>query len=661
MSNKINRLYEFGEFTINVSQRQLERQGKEIPLQPKVFDLLLALVERHGQVVSKDLLMAEIWPDTFVEETNLKVNISTLRKVLGAEGEEGKFIETLHKRGYRFTAKVTEIQAANSLPVTAEPEAEAELIIEKRSISQIVIEETEQEKIRQPALAIPAAAVPLLGPAPTAKAQIPAGRIWTISGLIVVALAFGWSMWTRWSGSNAHIESLAVLPFAMLGHGPDDEHLGLGLADALITRLTNSGNFVVRSTSTVQNFTASDRDPVELGRRLKVDAVLDGNLQRNGDRVRLTVQLLNTADGMALWAESVEEQSGNAFTLQHSMSEKLSAWLTQKLSADKGKPFQPIRKEYTANPAAFEAYAHGRYFYSKQTGENFEKALAYYRKAIELDPDYALAWTGIADCYYALSATILSLSAKANNNFYLESRAAAEQAVRLDDSLAEAHLSLGVALSERDYPQALREIERTLELNPNHAHAHNIYGVMVLGTGDFKKASAHAMRARDLDPLSVSIKTNLGMILFCDHRYGEAEAQLRKALELEANLPRAHYFLGAVLGMQRRDEEAITELKKAIELSKGGLVPTCSLAYVYAVAGRHAEAQEILTRLLAESESKPVPQVYLAMVYVGLGNKEQAFSCLEKIKGTTLMNVARADPRFDSIRDDPRLASLMQK
>lgn len=654
MSNQISRLYEFGEFRINVSQRQLERQGKEISLQPKVFDLLLALVQRRGQVVSKDQLMSEVWPDAFVEETNLKVNISTLRKILGTDGEDGKFIETLHKRGYRFTAEVTEIFS----PDLTQPEPDAELIIEKHSVSKVVIEETDQEIIQQPILAGPA---PLLAPPLVTKARIPAGRVLTISALLVALFALGWGGWARWSESNSHVESLAVLPFAMLGHGADDEHLGLGLADALITRLTNSGSIVVRPTSAVQKFTAADRDPVELGRRLKVDAVLDGNLQRSGDRVRLTVQLLNTADGKSLWAESVEEQAGNAFTLQHSMSEKLSVWLRQKLSADQNNSIRPIRKDYTVNPAAFEAYTHGRYFYSKQTGENYEKALAYYREAVKLDPNYALAWTGIADCYYALSATIMSLSAKANNNFYPEARAAAERAVGLDDSLAEAHLSLGTALTETDYSRAMREIERTLELNPNHAHANNVYGVMVLGLGDFKKAAAHAMKARELDPLSVGANTNLGMILFCDHRYDEAAAQLRKALELEANLPRARYFLGATLGMQRRDEEAITELKKSIELSKGGLVPTCALAYVYASAGRHAEAQEILARMLAEAESKPIPQVYLAMVYAGLGNKEQAFSCLEKIKGTTAMNVARADPRFDLIRNDPRLDSMMLK
>lgn len=656
MSNQINRLYEFGEFRINVSQRALERQGKEISLQPKVFDLLLALVERRGQVVSKDLLMSEVWPDTFVEETNLKVNISTLRKILGANGEEGKFIETLHKRGYRFTAEVSEILMSNSLPDTIKPEPETELIIEKHSVSKVVIEETDQEIIQQPFVATPP--VPVLASAPLTKTRIPSRRVLAAGGLLAVMLALGLWAWSRWANSDSQIETLAVLPFGMLGQGADEEHLGLGLADALITRLTNSGSIVVRPTSAIQKFTAADRNPVELGKLLKVDTVLDGNLQRSGQRVRLTVQLLNTATGKSLWAETIEEQAGDLFTLQRSMSERLGNWLAQKLSAEGRKQF---KKEYTVNPAAFEAYTQGRYFYSKQTNENFEKALKYYRQAIDIDQNYALAWTGIADCYYALSATILSLSAKTNNNFYLESRAAAERAVKLDDSLAEAHLSLGVALSEKNYPQALREIERTLELNPNHAQAHNVYSVMILGTGDFKKAATHAMKARDLDPLSVSIKTNLGMILFCDHRYGEAEAQLRKALELEANLPRARYFLGAVLGMQRRDEEAIAELKKAIELSKGGLVPTCSLAYVYAVAGRHAEAQEILARLLAESESKPVPQVYLAMVYVGLGNKEQAFSCLEKIKGTTLMNVARADPRFDLIRDDPRLTSLMLK
>lgn len=654
MAKQIKYLYEFNGFRLNAVERILQRHGQEIPLSLKVFDLLLTLVERRGQVVTKDQLMNEIWPDTIVEETSLKVYVSTLRKVLGDDGEGGKFIETLPKRGYRFSAAVTRIayEPGESEFLTAEPDL-PDLVIEKHSISQIVIKEEGREEIPQP---VP---LPMLAaPASSAWLRIPPRRVLAIGGVLMVVLALSWGAWSRWTESVPHIESLAVLPFAMLGHGPDEEHLGLGLADALITRLTNSGGIVVRPTSAVQRFTATDRDPVELGRKLKVDAVLDGNLQRSGERVRLTVQLLNVANGKTLWAQTIEEHAGDAFTLQHLMSERLGNWLTQKLSAEERKQF---KKDYTVNPSAFEAYTHGRYFYSKQTNENFEKALGYYRRAIELDPNYALAWTGIADCYYALSATILSLGTKANNNFTVESRAAAERAIALDDSLAEAHLSLGTILTETDYPAAIRELERTLELNPNHAQAHNVFSVMVLGLREFKKATAHAMKARDLDPLSIAINTNLGMALFCDHRYDEAAAQLRKALELEPNLPRARYFLGAVLGMQRRNDEAIAELQKAIELSKGGSVPSCSLAYVYAVAGRRAEAQEILARLQAESESKPPPPVYLAMVYAALGDSAQAFSYLETVKGRTTLNVARADPRFDLIRDDPRFASLFEK
>lgn len=659
MSNKINRLYEFGEFRINVSERRLEREGKEIPLQPKVFDLLLVLVERRGQVLSKDQLMSEVWPDTFVEETNLKVNIFALRKVLGNGAEEGKVIETLHRRGYRFNAEVSEIflPSSNPLELPELPEPDAELIIEKHSISRIVVEEEDQKEEEQKEI-VPPPLISLPLPAPKTKtlSRTSPRLLAAVGGLLLVVMVLGWAAWRRWGQSGPHIESLAVLPFAMLGQGQDDEHLGLGLADALITRLTNSRTLIVRPTSAIQKFNAADRDPVEVGRQLKVDAVLDGHLQRNGQQVKLTVQLLNTQDGAPLWAETIEEQAGNAFALQRSVSERLDAWLTRKLSPDQR---QQIRKDYTTNAAAFEAYTHGRYFQSKQTGESFEKALEYYRKAIALDPTYALAWAGIADCYYAISATILSLSAKSKNNFFLESRAAAERAVGLDESLAEAHLALGTALTESDYPAALRELERTLQLNPNHAQAHNVYSVMVLGLGEFKKALKHAAKARELDPLSVSINTNLGMTLFCDHRYDEAAAQLRKTLELDANLPRARYFLGAVLGMQRRNEEAIAELKKSIELSNGGLVPTCSLAYVYAVAGRHSEALELLNRMLTEADTKPIPLVYLAMVYAGLGDKEQAFSYLEKIKGQTLINVARADPRFDLVRHDPKFTSLL--
>lgn len=643
MAKQINHLYEFNDFRINVAERLLQRRGQDVPLPPKVFDLLLTLVERHGQVVTKDQLMTEIWPDTFVEEANLKVYVSTLRKTFGDGGEGEKFIETLPRRGYRFVAEVTEI-----LP--NEVELVPELVIEKQSVSRIVVEEEVVEK--EPARQM----MPLFANA--SRLQIPPRQMMAMGGLLIVALTLGWFSWSHWGYSSWRIESLAVLPFGMLAQVTDDEHLGIGLADALITRLANTGGIVIRPTSAVSKFTAADRDPLELGRRLKVDAVLDGNLQRSGDQIRLTVQLLSTRDGKPLWAESVEEPNGSEFVLQRAISEKLAHSLTLKLTAEQQ---QKLKKDYTANPAAFEAYTQGRYFYGRQNKEAIEKALVYFRKAIELDPAYALAWAGIADCYIAQSTTITSLGATPHGGLFTEARAAAERAIALDETLADPHVSLGAVLAEAEGDAPHRELRRAIELNPNLAQAHSVYALILVGEARFAEALAEIDLARSLDPLSLGINTNRGNILFRARRYDEAGAQYRKALEMEPNFVRARYGLGMVLGLQKRYDESIAELQKAIELSKGGSVPLSALGYVYAVTGRRAEAEQVLTKLLALNEQKLVSPLYVALVYTGLGDKEHAFVWLEKIKGKHMVRLATLDERFDSIRSDPRLAALMPK
>jgi tetratricopeptide (TPR) repeat protein/DNA-binding winged helix-turn-helix (wHTH) protein len=639
MSKQTVHLYEFNEFRINVAERLLQRHGADVPLPPKVFDLLLALVERHGQVVTKDQLLSEVWPDTFVEETNLKVYVSTLRKVLGDGNQGATFIETLPKRGYRFAAPVIEV-----LPHEPAPPARApELIIEKQSVSRVVIEEQVEPPL-------------LLPQATAARLSMSRPRVLALGGLLIVLASLGWFSWTRWGARTGQVGSLAVMPFTMLAQTPDEEHLGLGLTDALITRLSNVGGLVIRPTSAVLKFTAADRDALALGRKLGVDAVLDGHLQRSGEQVRLTVQLLRTQDGAPLWAESFEEPSGSLFVLQRAVSEKVAHALTLKLTADQQ---QKLKQDYTANAAAYEAYTRGRYFYSKQNKESLEKAIVYFRQAIELDPNYALAWSGIADCYVAQGSTILSLGATPHRELFVEARAAAERALALDESLADAHVSLGAVLAEEEGEAPHRELRRAIALNPNLAQAHNVYALIFVGEGRYAEALAEVDRARQLDPLSLSINTNRGNILYRARRYDEAVAQYRKVLELDANFVRARYGLGITLGEQKHYEEAITELRKAVEVTKGSSVPLSALGYVYAVAGRRAEAQEVLNRLLALYEQNLVAPLYVALVYTGLGDQEQAFAWLEKIKGRHLMRLTLIDERFDALRQNPRLAALM--
>ena len=522
------------------------------------------------------------------------------------------------------------------------------MVIEKQTISRIVIEEEETAPSQlQPQQKLPR------------WQQFPHMSLMAIGGILLVVGALGWISWTRWMANKGQVRSLVVLPFLTLTQPtPDSEQLGIGLADALITRLSNAGGIIVRPTSAVMAHTGRDRDALALARKMGVDAVLDGHLQRSGEQIRLTVQLLRTEDGTPLWADSIEEPTGSLFGLQRSVSEKLAHVLILKLNADQQ---QKLKKDYTANAAAFEAYTRGRYFYGKQNKEAFEKALEYFRQAIELDPNYALAWAGIADCYNAQSTTITSLGATPHETLFTEARAAAERAIALDETLADAHVSLGAVLAGDEGEAPHRELKRAIELNPNLPQAHNIYALILTGEARLTEALAEIDQARALDPLSLSINTNRGNILFRLRRYDEAVNQYRKVLEMDQNFVRARYGLGIVLGLQKRYDEAIAELQKTAELTKGASVPLSALGYVYGVSGQRAETEQVLAQLLEKYDQKLVSPLYVALVYLGLGDKEQAFNWMSKLAGKHMVRLAMIDERFDPIRDDSRIQSLLPK
>lgn len=605
--------------------------------------------------------MNDVWPDTIVEETNLKVYVSTLRKALGEDGEGAKFIETLPRRGYRFAGSVTEIfperPALPELITKLTPELTPELVIEKQTVSRIVIE----EKIEPPLSSEPQSTLSpnstALLPAPRIWSRIPHSRLWVAGGGLLLLFLFGWIARDHWTARAGQVHSLAVLPFASLTPSPESEQLGIGLADALITRLGNAGGFVVRPTGTVLKFTAADRDSIELGRKLEVDAVLDGHLQHDGGQVRLTVQLVRIRDGKPLWAESFEAPAGNSFALQRAVSELLAHSLTLQLDDEQKRK---LKKDYTANPAAFEAYSRGRYFYGRQNKDSYQKAIGYFKQAIDLDPNYALAWAGLADCYNAQSTTTLSMGATAFQSFTAEARAAAERAIALDENLPEAHLSLVAAVVDEDHELTHRSLDRALALNPNLAQAYNVYTMELIGDARLEEALIKADRARELDPLSLSANTNRGLVLYRLHRYPEAIAQFQKTLELEPNFARAYFGYGMTLEMLGRYDEAVAAFQKCLQLSGGGSVPLSALGHVYAVSGRRAEAEQVLARLLELHEQKLTVPFYVSLVYAGLGDTEQAIAWLEKQKShMRFMAMAKTDARFDSLRGDSRYLALI--
>lgn len=646
MVNVVKQLYRFDQFQVDVTNRLLFRNGENVSLAPKVFDLLLLLVERPGDVLAKEELMQLLWPNTFVEDNNLTVSMSALRKALG-EGKDGvKFIETIPRRGYRFVVPVSKQQ--ESLSPLQQNEAE--------SFSALtLIEQAEEEEISAVLDFLPASSVRR-----SRNRQVfPRQRFLAVGGLLILAGTIAAIWWGKQFGTGSReIHSLAVLPLKPLSAEARDELLSLGMADALITRLSNTGKIVVRPTSAIAKYNRPDQDPLVAGRDLGVDAVLEGRILRDGDQIRITVQLLRLPTGNVVGAWEFNEKFTNILSLQKDISEKVALRLTTKLNEAERKL---LVKNYTENAAAFEAYLKGRYFWNKRAPDSFPKAIEYFSQAIELDPTYALAYAGLADTYVVMATPYVSLNGKKGAEYWDKAKAAALKALEIDESLAEAHASLGAVYASDDDAMAHREFDRAIALNPNYATVYNFYAVCLIGDAKLEEALVKVSKAHELDPLSVPIVTSHGIILCRLRRPDEAIAQLKKAEELDPNFARLHWGLGMAYEQKQNYDEAIAEFQKAVKLSGGGIVALASLGHAYGISGRIHEAQQILAQILERNEKGEKNPYYLAAVYAGLGDRESAFAVLEKNRGNFASGLMKNDHLFDSLRSDPRFDAIVRK
>jgi DNA-binding winged helix-turn-helix (wHTH) protein/TolB-like protein/Tfp pilus assembly protein PilF len=647
MSSLVRQLYAFGPFRLDPANRLLLRDGKPVSMAAKTYETLLVLIRNQGKVLSKDELLEAIWPDTVVEEANLAVNISSLRKALGESPSEHKYIVTIPGRGYQFVAQVLE---------WGEDEP---LVVERYTITEAVIEEQELSDDE-------------IAPRPSNVSV--AGRSWPVSprltlwgavGIVVLGVILSSRVVLNWRHSSTPatgIRSVAVLPFKQLNAGQlkagDDNSLGLGLADALITRLSNTGPLTVRPTSAIVKFALSEKGSREIGQELGVEALLEGRVQRDGDQLRLTVQLIRADNGVPLWAGSFDEQFTHVFAVQTAISERVAQALTLKLTSEQQ---QRLTKNYTANAAAFQSYIQGQYFWNKRTPESIRQAISHFERAIADDPAYALAYSGIADCHLVFATSVLLMTGNAQGEELQKAKAAALKALELDDTLAEAHTSLAAVLAAEGNPASHREYERATELNPNYAPAYNFHALSLIGEGRFDEALTKIKRALEIDPNSVAINTNFGMALYRLRRYDEALRQLKRSMDLNAGFARAHYGTGLVYEQLGRYDEAIQMLERAVALSQESAVSLAALGHAYALSGRRPQAERILTRLLGMSERGQVSPYYVAMVYAGLGRKDQALGWLEKLGPKDTLGLLAKDQAFDSLRGSSRFIELIQR
>ena len=457
---------------------------------------------------------------------------------------------------------------------------------------------------------------------------------------------------------GAVIPSLAVLPFKLIGRAAGTEYLGQGIADALITRLSNLSRIIVRPTGAVRSYTDAN-DPIVAGRELKVTAILDGSIQEIGSKLRVTVQLINIENGSTLWGRKFDEDHSDILKVEDSISEQVADALMLKLNEIEKERFA---KPYTRNAQAYQAFMKGRFFWEKRTVNSLQRSNRYFEQALELDPDYALAYVGLARSF--LSQTDLLLSPPEES--VEKARDMIQKALEIDAGLAEAHALLGYIslVYEWDRPEAERRFRLALEINPNGSETHQFYSYYLKLTGRFDEAIVEIRRAQEIDPTSSKIGAKVGLTLYLARRYDEAVTEMENALELDPNCVDALFCSGLIHEQKKDFEKALEAYQRAQSISGKPCAEVLgNLGRACALAGQLVKAREVLAQLLALSKEKYVSPYHIAYVYLGLADKNQVFECLEKSFQNRDIELAllRFDPALDPLRLDARFKSLLTR
>ncbi|HUR97388.1 MAG TPA: tetratricopeptide repeat protein, partial [Pyrinomonadaceae bacterium] len=614
--------------------------GVPMHLPAKEFETLLLLVENNGKALSKDQMMSSVWQDAFVEEGNLAKQVSKLRKLLKGDRDGGANIETIPKHGYRFSADVRLVESESASPI----------ILQRRTVKRITIAPgSENDHVPMPRA---------LPPAPRAIAR----RI--ILPLTVLVLLSGVVLFWYWNRSApsrvSQIKSIAVLPLRSLTPDEEIDALGLGLTDSLITELGSVRHIVVRPIASVRGFSNSTEDALEIGRKLRVDAVLDGTIQEAGGRLRINARLVSTANGEQIWAEKFDDNFTNMFEVQDRISEQAARTLTAMLT---GQPSNQGRltKRYTENPAAFDAYLKGRYHWNKRNDADFRRAIEYFNRAVELDPNYALAYAGLADSHILLAVWGTEPPASSMEL----AKQAALKALSADPNIAEAHTSLAFVkwVYDWDFPGADAEFLRAIELNPNYATAHHwrSYYLVSMDRGD--EAILAIKRAQELEgPLSLGIMTDVGEIYCWAKHYEDAIEHLNEVIRVEPNYAVAHYELGIAYLKTNKITEAVAELSRARELESEPRIVS-ALAFAFGAGGRPDEARAFIGELEAESARRYVSPFSIAIAYAGLGEDETAIDWLRKARAerSDAMAILKVHPLLSRLHANPRFMKLAQE
>jgi len=642
MSRQVKQLYEFGAFCLDPAEHTLLRDGQPIPLRPKVYDLLVVLVENRGHLVDKEQLMSSVWAEEFVEEGNINKNISMLRQALGESGGGTKFIETVPKRGYRFVAEVREVN----------DNRQAELL------TQAAARPTHEH---QPPRENHEQSLPLPPPMQVQVKRFNKHWIALVGVPLLVLAAIVYVVLTRQRSRSATpaVRSIVVLPFQNLSGDASQDYLVDGVTDALIGDLAQIGALRVISRTSAMHYKGTNKSLPEIAKELNVDAVVEGTVQRSGERVHVRAQLIHAASDSHLWAADYDRDSRDILDLQSEVARAIASEVSIKITPAEQRLLVPKR---TIARAAIDNYLQGRYFWNRRTEEDMRKAIGYFEAAINADANYAQAYAGLADSYNQLGTVMIGVMPPSEARRTGE--IAARKGLEIDNEVAEAHAALAYEnFFNWNWASAEEEFKRSIQLNPNYASAHSHYGLYLVARERIDEAVAETNRAQELDPLSLSISASRGFLLMNARRYEEAIEQERRVIAIDPNHYQAHWFLALTYLANQQIDQAIATSEKAVAISNRAPAALGVLGMAYGAAGRKGEANQILNELLQLEKQRYVSPMAFVYVYTGLGNKDQSFAWLEKAHQERSNGIAffKVSPTVDQLRSDPRFADLLKR
>jgi TolB-like protein/DNA-binding winged helix-turn-helix (wHTH) protein/Tfp pilus assembly protein PilF len=626
----------FGTYEVSLQSGEVRKAGLRIRVQQQPMKLLEILLEHPGEVVTREQLRSRVWPNESFGDFDQALNIAIgkLRSALGDSAENPRFIETLPKRGYRFIADVSVLNA------DARPKKPGS------SAGDLTAAETGHT------------------PQGAGLAVAPRRRLWlTRRAIVALALGLSLSILSVWlfrsrGRAPAGIRSIAVLPLENLSGDASQNYFADGMTDELITDLAQIGALRVISRTSVMVYKGERKPLPQIARELNVDAVVEGTVLRSGDRVRITAQLIEASTDKHLWSQSYEGELRDTLTLQSKVASAIADQIRINLTPREQAALKNVK---VVNPEAYESYLKGRYFWNKRTADGLKVALAYFNEAIEEDPKYAKAYSGLADTYALLGDWQYAVMPP--KEAFPEAKAAAIHALELDNALGEAHNSLAFVLDgfDWDLDSGGKEFQRAIELNPGYATAHHWYAWHLSLLGRFDEAIVEMRKAENLDPLSLIINADLAELLGLAHSYDESIRQSRKTIEMDPNFALAHNQLAQAYLQKHMYAEAVAELQKAVKLS--GDSPTClaNLARAYVASGKRSEAVKLLDVLKKRSSTGYSNASEIAMIYASLGDTDQAMNWLEKGFEERFNPGVLIRPGFDPLRSDPRFQNLLRR